>query len=480
MQIRRSIVITFLSSNFNMTIMFVVTLIAARLLQPEDVGLFSIAVVCINVFAVLRDLGTDAYLQQTRELDRRKVASVLGLTLVASWVLGGLLFLTRHQLAAWFNEPGLAAVLEVLLCSFLLVPYAAVLVCLLQRDMKAEQLACAGLVGTTAFAITCLTLASQGAGASALAWANFANVAGALVVYALIRPPTMAWWPRFGGWLEPVKFGFGAMIGHLSRVTYQGVPDLALGRFQGAHEVGLFSRANGLVGLFQQVVGPTVTAIALPALAKQHHAKVPVGPQLERACAYLTVLAWPAFCWVALFPAEIIEALYGRNWIDAAGVVRWLCVAAAVKVGYQLVQPALVAIGRPYAGAGVLLLGLVLRVVCVLAWGTSGLEGFILAIVMADLLTLPYQVWLARRLLGFGLMASWRAHAHSLRVLSVFALVGLLFKVTMSDALGPLQVTLGSGLVLLVTWLVAVHALRHPFAHEVQLLWQSALRKVRA
>ena len=83
-------------------------------------------------------------------------------------------------------------------------------------------------------------------------------------------------------------------------------------------------------------------------------------------------------------------------------------------------------------------------------------------------------------MLGFGLRASWRAHAHSIRVLSVFALVGLVFKVTLSDSLGPLQVTLGSAAVLCVTWLAALHTLQHPFAHEVQLLWQSALRKVRA
>jgi O-antigen/teichoic acid export membrane protein len=476
-QVRRSIAITLLSSNFNLVVMFAVTLVAARYLGPQDIGVFSIAVVCINLLAVFRDFGTDAYVLQAKRLDRAKVAAVLGATLSFSWVLAAGAYVARHDVATWFDSPGVAEVLEVILCSFLLVPFASLMSCLLQRDLRAADSARATLAGTACFAITCITLAMAGAGPLALAWANLANLLGTVAVLAMVRPANMAWRPSWSGWAEPLRFGAATAWGNLARVAHQGLPDLALGRLQGAHEVGLFSRANGLVGLIQQLLGPTLNAVSLPLLAREHHAQADLGAHLARACAYLTVLCWPALIWVALFPAEIIRVLYGPRWVEASELVALLALAAAMRVGYQLVQPGLVAVGRPHLSSWLLLAGLALRAGLLVARRPTDLHSFVLALVIADLLVVPLQAWLASRWLGFSLRAAALAHGQSLLVALGCGAAGGLLKAWLPADTAAHWVLLASAVAIVGAWLLGLRMVKHPFLYELGLLLAGLRRR---
>lgn len=76
LDLRRSIFITFLSTNGATAIQFAVTVVLSRLLTPAKVGIFSITIVFINIIAVLRDFGVSSYLQQEKDLTPQKAGSI--------------------------------------------------------------------------------------------------------------------------------------------------------------------------------------------------------------------------------------------------------------------------------------------------------------------------------------------------------------------------------------------------------------------
>ena len=70
--LRRSLFITFFSTNAMTVVQFGVTLVLARLLTPAEVGIFSITSVVIGLAAVFRDFGVSSYLQRERDLTPQK------------------------------------------------------------------------------------------------------------------------------------------------------------------------------------------------------------------------------------------------------------------------------------------------------------------------------------------------------------------------------------------------------------------------
>jgi O-antigen/teichoic acid export membrane protein len=469
-QLRRSLLITFFSTNAMTAVQFGVTIVLARLLTPAEVGIFSLTAVVIGLAAVFRDFGVSNYLQREADLTPAKTAAALGLLLTTSWSLAACLYLARWSIAAWFKQPGIADVMQVLTISFMLLPFASFFYALLSRDLNAGKQAIVNAVGTAAYAATCLALAMRGHSYMSLAWANVANIAATIVVYLCLRTEEMALRPSLRGWRAPATFGAGAILGNLINHLYVALPELVLGKLSGAASVGLYSRANGLVGIFQQVAGPTVNYNALPFIAASYHARVPLGPILSKATSYLTGFALPAFAVTAVFAHDIILLLYGAQWLQAAPLVAILCASLALKIGYSLCTPSLTAIGRPYLSAIAPGAAMLARLVLILLSGARSLESLALALLVADLLTAPVPALLMARYLGYPVRQSVAAHLPSVALAALCLATAMLLQLVLPPAWHAMPRLLVLGLVMVPVWLAGVVLLRHPLRAELPAL----------
>lgn len=471
MQLRKSILITFLSSNSSTLVFFGVTVVLARLLTPADIGVFSIAVVFINLVAVFRDFGVASYLVREPDLKAQQVRSALGLVLTTSWILAGGLYLGAAPIARFYGQPGIADVMQVLTLSFLLVPYASVLSALLMREMAAGKNAFVSAVSTAVYAATCITLATLGFGYMAMAWANVANLLTNIAAFIYVRPKGMVLLPSFRGWRGPVRFGGGAILGNLVTIGNNSVPDLVLGKLNGPHEVGLYSRASGFVGIFQQVAGPAINYNALPFIAQRHHAQEALGPLLARSTSYLTGLAWPAYAVAAVFAAEFIEVLYGAAWLEAAPLVALLCLGSAARAGYQVSHAALLAIGKPYIAAASAGAGLAARLILLLSlswlgYGVDDLWFFVAVICVADIVTVPVPAWLMARHLGYPLAMSLGAQLASLKVATACLAGALVLQAVLPSEWPAIAVALMAAVFLAGIWAAAIVGFKHPLVAE--------------
>ena len=461
---RRAVALSAVFSALNLVAGFAASLVLARLLTPHDIGVFSIGVVIIGVLGVFRDFGADVYSQQVKDLTPERIGAVLGLTLTSAALLSAVLMLLSPSLEAYFAAEGLTSVMHVLLISFMLIPVTSMMTSLMSRQLSVGIQAKVNLGGALAHATVGVLCASAGLGAVALAWANLANVVTGMAI-AVAAGVTLKVWPRFRGWAEPARFGFGAMIANLSKVVHQGIPDLLLGRMFGPHEVGLYSRGNGLVNLFQQMVMPVLQFTALPLLSRQHHAAKALDAAVVRGSSYLTVLLWPTLAWTSIYASEIIGFLYGPVWLPAAVVVGPLCLAVGVRMGLHLVQTALVAAGLPYVNAGLQVIALILRVVCIVLMRPTDIASFVLALVAAELMVVPFVVFAGKRWLGLGYRAVAGYHLHS--GLVCLACAGPLFLLHRYGGGGSAWLTLlTSGAVLALTWVGAVFLLKHTIREE--------------
>ncbi len=468
MNARRALGIMFLSSNAMTLMHFAVTLVLARLLSPSDVGIFSMTVMFANIAALFRDFGVTTYLQREPELDDSKRASALCFLLVTSWGTAAGMYLLSDVVAGFFNEPGVGQVMRVFCLSFLIVPFASYFYGLLARDLQAGRQAIVSAVGTVAYGGCCLTLAAMDYGYMSLAWANFANIAATIAAHVLLGSGRLPRRLSLRHWRSLLHFGGGSLLGSFLEKVNQSVPDLILGKLSGAHSVGLFSRANGLMGMLGQMIWPAVSYTTLPFLARSHQEGTPLGPIIIRGLNLVCVIGWPVFLGLALFAEEVIHVLYGSQWLAAAPLAAILAIGFAARLLVCLTAAALTAVGRPYLAAQASGVDLAARVAAVAVFGVAELWHFAVAIALADVLTTAFPIWQLRRYVGLRvrdlLLGLRQTVLACLLPWATVVALRLAMPAHWHDGL-MLLVVLALGT---VAWLLGMRWARHPLLEELQ------------
>lgn len=477
--VRQKVALQFIVSNLALVANFVLTIVLARLLSPQDIGIFSMSAVLMAVAHVFRDFGVTAFIKREKELTPESLRNALGVLLLTSWSVAGVMFLSAPYWAEFFREERVLPVVQVLALGFVFIPFGAIPMAILSREMAVEKSARITAVATVVFFASSVGLALAGFGPMTMAWANLINiiVTGAMARWALGRP--LPWLPAFGQIKSIVHFGLGNLLTALLKAADNALPDILLGRKMTPADVGLFSRANSTVNMVSTALLPTVNYFALPYMAKVHHANGPVAGEYLRATSLINALMLPALAAIAVMAQDIVSFLYGSAWLEAVTAIPWLCLAYAISSLFTLSAPALTGVGKPYAAIGPTALLVVAKVACALWLMDGTLSTFALAIALGQLLSLPYQLWVHQRHLNL----PWTDWAKSsLPLLAQAALVGAVC-FGIREAL-PLNTpawaaiaAVGAGA--LVSFLAGCFLLSLPMADELKRLQRAVLQRTR-
>jgi O-antigen/teichoic acid export membrane protein len=357
---------------------------------------------------------------------------------------------------------------QVLALGFIFIPFGAIPMAILTRELAVEKTAYVTAASTVVYFITSILLALNGFGAMTLAWANLVHiiVAGAMARWMVARP--LPWLPGLGEVRDIVNFGLGNLLTALLKAADNALPDVMLGRWMTPAAVGLFSRANSTVNIANAALLPTVNYFALPHLAKVHHAQGPVGGEYLRASSLINAMMLPAFAAIAVLAHDIVSLLYGQAWMAAAPAIPWLCLSYAVSSLFTLSTPALTGVGKPYAAIGPNTVVLLAKALCALWLMNGSLHNFALAMALGQLLGIPFYLWIHKRHLNL----TWTAWGRStVPLVAQGLLVGgicLATRQAVPQDIAPWVAILVTGACAALAFLVGCFALSLPMAGELR------------
>lgn len=416
--VRKKLAIQFVVSNLAIIANFALSIILARLLTPEEIGIFSMSAVLIAVAHVFRDFGVTAFIKREKELTPATIRTASGVLVTTSWTVAALMFFSASEWANFFNEPRVAEVVQVLAVGFVFIPFGAIPSAILTRRMAVKKTTQVTAISTAVYFGTSVTLAQQGFGYMTMAWANLVNilVTGLACHWALGE--RLPWLPSFSGWRRMVHFGVGNLLTALLKAADTALPDVMLGRMQSANSVGLYSRANSTVNMVGTALSSTINYFAMPYLARLHHTTGAIDQEYLRATSLINAVLLPALAMIAVLARDIVVLLYGNAWLGSVEAIPWLCLTLGLSSLFTLTTPALTAIGKPYAAISPLALILLGKVGFALLVFDGSLSSFALAMALGQLLGVPLQVYIVQRHLGVGVVA-WMSDTTSLIALAL-------------------------------------------------------------
>lgn len=473
--VRRAVALSLAERYLLIVLALASSIILARLLTPEQIGIYSVSLAVIGIAQVLRDFGIGNYLIQEQNLQESHIRTAFGMSLI----LGGSLFLTVFLLAPlaghFYGEQRMITTLRIVSLNFLVLPFCTISLALLRREMQFARMLYINLTATVIGVGATLGMAIAGWGPDSMAVGSvLGNVATGLGSW-LARPERRGLRPSLSQWQAILRFGGQSSLAGVVTTISMDANDLVVGKILGFHPAAILSRAQGLMNLFNRDLMSAVRGVALPAFAAAHRSQSDVEAQYVRSMANITVLAWPFYGLVSLYALEAVRLLFGPQWDEATPLVPFFCIAGAVAAVNALTPTVLVAVGRIDLVTRVELmmqpLRLALVVGAVLIFKTT--FACAVAYMLSSLIALPVFQAFKRR----GLPS---ASGQSLRYLGLSAIVALAALAPPSlhvwltgiARVAPLPLThvVGVCLASVATGAAAAFLVRHPIAQEPWLL----------
>ncbi|MBG6221044.1 MULTISPECIES: lipopolysaccharide biosynthesis protein [unclassified Janthinobacterium] len=451
----------------------IASMVLARLLTPAEVGVYALAAVLVALAQVVRDFGVGQYLIQEKQLDAVKLRAALATSLLVAWLLASLVLLLSAPLARWYGEPRLTLVLRLLAINFLLIPFSALTLPMLRRQLRFRAIYAINAANSVANVLVAVLLALQGYSYMSMVWAALAGSCASLAVSLLVRPRELPWLPGWRGMGAIARFGAYATGGSLVDEAGVAAPDLIIGKLLGIESLALFGKAQSVLNIFNQAITSAISPVVFPLFAARARGEGGQGgAQLVylRTISYMTALAWPFFLFLACMALPLIKVLYGTQWLGCVPLIRIICLSSAVYSMFSMARYLFVATGQLQAQVRLDACAGVIKVALLLAAAPFGLVTVAWAVVLSNVL----RSWLNYRCLRRLSALDWRILARTLHKslllcgLSGMAPVAALLWLPM-DAPALLALT-GTALLTLLCWLGAIFLLKHELAGEFLLL----------
>jgi len=344
--IRKAVIISFAENYSTMFIGFIGIMLIARLLTPAEIGIYAVASAVTGIAQMMRDFGVGSYLIQERELTRERIQTALTVAIITSWTAGGLLYFSGSWVAGFYNEPGLADLIEIQCVNFLIIPFTAPVLALLRRDMQFAVLFRISVICSIVQFVVSVGLATLGYGYMSLAWASVANVMCLMLLVNASRPKEAWIMPGLKEWRRIASFGAQTSVASIITEIAMNMNDLILGRLLGFQAVAFYSRAQGLIYLFHRDMMNAVRRVAFPAFAQAVREDKNLLKSYLLSVNYITVFAWPFYAFLGLYAYPIIQLMFGDQWDEAIPLVRILVFAGAVGALWNLWSNALLALSN--------------------------------------------------------------------------------------------------------------------------------------
>nr|WP_315050795.1 lipopolysaccharide biosynthesis protein [uncultured Brevundimonas sp.] len=381
------------SQAVKVAVQFISVVVLARLLSPEDIGLFAMVLPFASFVGLFQDLGLSQAIITTRTLSQSQASAMFWINVVISSGLGLLLCLLTPAIVHFYGRSELVWLTLGLAATLAASGFVTVQLALLNRKMRFGTLATIDAVSVVAGFMTAATVAVISPSAAALLMSTIDTLTVTLIMAWTLsswRPSNVSGFKEIS---DLLKFGAGVTGFNVSNFFARNLDNVLIGRVSGAQQLGYYDRAYKLLVLPLQQVNRPLGQVLIPALSRLIDDPSRYRHAYLRVVQQTLLLITPGVLVVMIAADTLIPLLMGDQWGPTSAIFSWLALSG-------LHQPLTTTIGWLFISQGrtteFARWGLINAVVCISAF-LIGLPGGALGVArsyaIADTLLLAPAVW---------------------------------------------------------------------------------------
>ncbi len=327
-------------------VQFIVQIILARLLAPEQFGTIVIVMVFINFAQVFVQSGFNTALIQKKDADEQDFSSIFYLSLGISGILYIAIYLSSPYIAYFYDDPILVPVLRVLSLTLFAGAFNSIQNAFVSRKLLFKKLFKSSLGAILISGIIGILVAYQGLGIWALVVQQLVNQ----VSITIIMWFTVKWRPKLVFSLSKVRelfsFGWKLLASSLLNVLYMDLRTLIIGRIYNPATLGYYNRGEQFPKVIVSNIDGSIQSVMLPTLSAHQDNRKRVKDMMRRAIVSSSCIIFPMMIGMAVVAEPLVKIVLTDKWLPAVPFLQIFCISYALIPIHTANLQAINAMGR--------------------------------------------------------------------------------------------------------------------------------------
>ncbi|WP_414732139.1 lipopolysaccharide biosynthesis protein [Acetobacterium carbinolicum] len=341
-----SLVWKFLERLGTQGIQFIVQIILARLILPEEYGTIALIAIFISFANVFVQYGFNTALIQKKDANESDFSSVFFLSLAVAGVFYVALFFGAPLMAGYFENKMLTPLLRVLSITLFLGGLNSIQNAVVARNLAFRKLFYSSLGAVVVSGIVGIAMAYNGFGA----WALVAQQLTNQFIVALILWFTVKWRPGFIFSLASLKglfsYGWKLLVSALINMLYTNIQSLFVAKIYNPAMLGYFNRGQQFPSLIVANINGSIQSVMFPALALKQDNLHRVKEMVRRAIVTSAFFIFPMMVGLAVIAEPLVIILLTEKWLPCVPFLQISCAAYALLPIHTANLQAINALGR--------------------------------------------------------------------------------------------------------------------------------------
>ncbi len=389
-------------------IQFIVQIILARLLLPEDYGLIAIVTIFILLANVFVQSGFNTALIQKKDADDLDFSSVFYLSVFVAGLLYVILFVTSPLIANFYREPQLIPILRILAITLFFGAFNSIQNAYIAKNMMFKKLFFSSLGAILISGTAGVVAAYMGYGVWALVIQQLSNQ----FMITVILWFTIKWRPQllFSFKRLKVLFSYGSKLlaSALIDTFYINIRTLIIGRIHTPGVLGFYNRGEQFPQLIVSNIDGSIQSVMLPTLSAYQDDKVRVKDMVRRGIVTSSFVMLPMMVGLAVVAEPVVKILLTDKWLPSVPFLQIFCASYALMPIHTANLQAINALGRSDI---FLKLEIIKKVIGIIILGVSipfGIYAMTWGALLSNVISTFINAYPNQRLLNYSYLEQWK------------------------------------------------------------------------
>lgn len=311
-------------------VVFLVGLVLARLLSPEEYGLIGIVTIFTAIMSSVVDSGFSNAMIRKQDVTDTDFSTMFYLNLLFSVLMFVLLFVGAPYIAEFFERPQLTSLCRVMGLLLIFQSLSIVQYTILSRRIDFKTKTKANVISAIISGLAGILMALLGFGV----WALVVQQLSRALLYSICLWIYNKWWPKLKFSVESFKymwgFGWKLLLSGLLDSAWKQIYQVVVGKFYSPATLGQYSRAKEYAGIFSSNLTSIIQRVSYPVLSQVQDDRVRMVEAYRRiikTTMFVTVLC---MFFLGAISEPLIYCLIGAKWLQAATFLPLICISMSL------------------------------------------------------------------------------------------------------------------------------------------------------
>lgn len=385
------------------TMNFIITIILARLLLPEDFGLVAMVMVFFELSSTFVESGFFPALVREKSISEMDKSTTFIFNLISAIIVYIILFLAAPAIARLFDQEILTLIVRLMGINLIIFAFSIIQRAQLTHQIDFKTQTKVRLVAVLISGGVAILLALNGFGV----WSLVVKILLMALIDTTLLWIMKPWTPVLAFKLESFKrlFGFGykILLSSLLDKFYQQIYKLLIGKFYSSATLGFYTQASNFSNMVINTLFRTLEKITYPVLSKLQDNRERLKAGYRKVIKMSSFIVIPAMVMLGVLARPLILSLIGEKWLPAVPFLHLLCISGITCHFSQINLNMLLVLGRSDLGLKLEVIKKITITLAIIIGIQFGIYGLVIGEVIAAYINLVINAYYSKIFLKYSL-----------------------------------------------------------------------------